>query len=166
MPVFAAAASVLWRNRRRRMMLFWMLVFLAGASDPATLCADGQQEPAKAAQSAPSETGKPKPPEAAQQAPASAPSSPDQTAAKPADTAPKTPQQQLQEDCASLEKMSRDLKAEMDRTPPDALSLAVIHKALAIEQLSHKIQEEMKDQQQKHSAGEPENPAHDAGKKQ
>ncbi|HEX8712481.1 MAG TPA: hypothetical protein VF730_11450 [Terracidiphilus sp.] len=80
----------------------------------------------------------------------------------PPDAVAKTPQEQLEEDCANLLKMTQDLKAEMDRTNPDTLSLTVVHKAMAIEQLSHKIQQEMKDEAGKPSAREPDEPGHEA----
>jgi hypothetical protein len=110
--------------------------------------ASGQQPPAKPDKTSKSEA---KANSSAPSAKASnTASNPDASAAEGADAAPKSPEEQLKEDCANLLKMTRELKAEMDRTPPDTLSLAVVQKARAIEQLSQKIQHEMKAQKAKH----------------
>lgn len=82
-----------------------------------------------------------------------APSAPAQqaavvTSATPsnADTAkPMSPKQkQLTDDTAKLQVLANELKAEMDKSNKDMLSLSVIKKAEAVEKLAHKVEDEMK----------------------
>jgi hypothetical protein len=51
---------------------------------------------------------------------------------------------QMAEDSARLLKMASDLKAEVDKTNKDTLSLTVIRKAEEIERLAHNVKEKMK----------------------
>jgi hypothetical protein len=51
---------------------------------------------------------------------------------------------QIADDSARLLKMATDLKAEVDKTTKDTLSLAVIRKADEIERLAHIVKEKMK----------------------
>ncbi len=51
---------------------------------------------------------------------------------------------QLTEDSARLLKLASDLKAEVDKTSKDTLSLGVIRKADEIEHLAHDVREKMK----------------------
>jgi hypothetical protein len=51
---------------------------------------------------------------------------------------------QIAEDCVKLLKLAADLKAEVDKTNKDTLSLAVIRKADEIERLAHSVKEKMK----------------------
>jgi hypothetical protein len=51
---------------------------------------------------------------------------------------------QLAEDSALLLKLATDLKAEVDKTTTDMLSLTVIRKADEIERLAHNVKEKMK----------------------
>jgi hypothetical protein len=51
---------------------------------------------------------------------------------------------QLAEDSALLLKLATDLKAEVDKTTKDMLSLTVIRKADEIERLAHNMKEKMK----------------------
>jgi hypothetical protein len=78
-------------------------------------------------------------PPVAQQAPAT-------TAEARADTSkPTTPQQkQLADDTAKLLTLANELKAELDKSNKDTLSLSVIKKAEAVEKLAHKVRDEMK----------------------
>lgn len=67
----------------------------------------------------------------------------------PADTskpaAPQTPQQkQLADDTAKLLTLANELKAELDKSNKDTLSLSVIKKAEQVEKLAHKVRDEMK----------------------
>jgi hypothetical protein len=72
--------------------------------------------------------------------PANATVSPD--APKP--LPPQTLQQkQLAEDTARLLILANELKAEMDKSSKDTLSLKVIKKAEEVEKLAHKVREEM-----------------------
>jgi hypothetical protein len=92
---------------------------------------------AAAQQAAPSSTQKP----AATPPPATAAAIPD--TAKP--PAPQTPQQkQLADDTEKLLVLANELKAEMDKSTKDTLSLSVIKKAEAVEKLARKVRDEMK----------------------
>ncbi len=51
---------------------------------------------------------------------------------------------QIADDSARLLKMATDLKAEVDKTTKDTLSLGVIRKADDIEHLAHSVKEKMK----------------------
>lgn len=51
---------------------------------------------------------------------------------------------QIAEDSALLLKLATDLKAEVDKTDKDTLSIGVIRKADAIEKLAHNVKEKMK----------------------
>jgi len=51
---------------------------------------------------------------------------------------------QISEDSAKLLKLATDLKAEVDKTNQDTLSLSVIRKADAIEKLARDVKEKMK----------------------
>ena len=51
---------------------------------------------------------------------------------------------QITEDSAKLLKLANDLKAEVDKTTKDTLSLNVIRKADEIERLAHDVKEKMK----------------------
>jgi len=53
--------------------------------------------------------------------------------------ADETQKQQIASDCADLLKMATDLKSEVDKTTKDTLSITVVRKAGAIEQLAHKV---------------------------
>lgn len=60
-------------------------------------------------------------------------------------TTPQTPQQkQLADDAAKLLTLANELKAELDRSGKDTLSLSVIKKAEQVEKLAHKVRDEMK----------------------
>jgi hypothetical protein len=47
--------------------------------------------------------------------------------------------QEITSECADLLKMATDLKAEVNKTTKDTLSLTVVRKASEIEQLAHKV---------------------------
>jgi len=51
---------------------------------------------------------------------------------------------QISEDSAKLLKLANDLKAEVEKTSKDTLSLSVIRKADEIERLAHDVKEKMK----------------------
>jgi len=84
----------------------------------------------------------------AQSAPAAAPAAP-QTASTPPASAPQKPpapanpedaqKQEIANECADLLKMATDLKTAVDKTTSNTLSVSVIRKASAIEQLAHKV---------------------------
>jgi len=56
-----------------------------------------------------------------------------------ADTAMRTQQQEVADEAAHLLKMATDLKAAVDKTTKDQLSVGVVRKAGEIEQLAHKV---------------------------
>lgn len=51
---------------------------------------------------------------------------------------------QLAADTARLYQLANELKAEMDKSTKDTLSLSVIKKADEVEKLAHKVRAEMK----------------------
>ena len=51
---------------------------------------------------------------------------------------------QLAADTAKLLELANELKAEMDKSSKDTLSLNVIKKAEQVERLAHKVRDEMK----------------------
>ena len=53
-------------------------------------------------------------------------------------------QKQLADDTAKLLALANDLKAEMDKSTKDTLSLGVVKKAEAVEKMAHKVRDEMK----------------------
>jgi hypothetical protein len=60
-------------------------------------------------------------------------------------TTPQTPQQkQLADDTAKLLTLANELKAELDKSSKDTLSLSVVRKAEQVEKLAHKVRDEMK----------------------
>ena len=91
----------------------------------------------------------------AQSAPAPAPTTaaaaPEKVASAPApaagqqdkpptgSTADQTQKQEIASECADLLKMATDLKSAVDKTTKDTLSVTVVRKAGAIEQLAHKV---------------------------
>jgi type VI protein secretion system component VasF len=54
-------------------------------------------------------------------------------------TAEDAQKQEVANECADLLKMATDLKSAVDKTTKDTLSIAVVRKAGAIEQLAHKV---------------------------
>ena len=89
---------------------------------------------------------------AQQPAPQAAPPPETQTAAKVEVAAnnqppatPQTPKQkQLADDTAKLLQLANELKAELDKSSKDTLSLSVMKKAEQVEKLAHKVRDEMK----------------------
>lgn len=116
----------------------WLAVFAFGAISLAAA-----QEPAQdsAAQAPASQAP------AAAQTPASAaaPATAEAAADTPKPAIPQTPQQkQLADDTAKLLALANELKAELDKSNKDTLSLGVIKKAEQVEKLAHKVRDEMK----------------------
>jgi len=76
-------------------------------------------------------------------------------AAQPAMPAPEMPihiadaggdqaRQQINNQCADLLKLTNELKAEVDKTTKDVLSVTVVRKANDIEMLAHQVRDEMR----------------------
>jgi hypothetical protein len=82
---------------------------------------------------------------AAQPPVAQAPATTEATADTSKSQTPQTPQQkQLADDTAQLLTLANELKAELDKSNKDTLSLSVIKKAEQVEKLAHKVRDEMK----------------------
>jgi hypothetical protein len=62
-----------------------------------------------------------------------------QVKAEIADVGTDPRKKEIADDTANLLKLANTLKAEMDKTSPDTLSVAVVRKAGEIEQLAHKM---------------------------
>jgi hypothetical protein len=77
--------------------------------------------------------------DAAAGATAQAPSQDQAAKAQVTDASTNPPKKQIALDGANLLKMANDLKANMDKTTPDTLSVAVIRQAEEIEKLAHKM---------------------------
>ncbi len=87
----------------------------------------------------------PAPGGAAQPPAAQTPATAEATANTSKPTTPQTPQQkQLADDTAELLSLANELKAELDKSNKDTLSLSVIKKAVQVEKLAHKVRDEMK----------------------
>jgi len=67
-----------------------------------------------------------------------------QTQQQSFEAANKERKKQIADDSAKLLKLATDLKAEVDKTNKDTLSLGVIRKADEIEKLAHDVKEKMK----------------------
>lgn len=52
--------------------------------------------------------------------------------------------QQIDDDCAQLLKLATVLKAEVDKTSKDELSMSVVRRATQVERLARKVKDEMK----------------------
>ena len=120
------------RTRVLRVCLLTGLVVIAMAIRPEARTAFAQStEPQAAPPTATSDAA----PGATAQAP-----SQDQAAKAHVTEASTTPlKKQIALDSANLLKMAYDLKADIDKTTPDTLSIAVIRQAEEIEKLAHKM---------------------------
>lgn len=80
--------------------------------------------------------------------PAAAPIQPAAAAAAqapvPANAGDDSARQQINNECANLLQMANDLKAAVDKTNKDMLSVAVVRKANEIETLAHHVKDEMR----------------------
>jgi hypothetical protein len=75
--------------------------------------------------------------------------SPQQEAAQPAALPPRPPDSSdprrlVDWECADLLKLANDLKVAVDKTTKDELSLSVVRKASEIEQMAHKLRDDMR----------------------
>lgn len=104
----------------------------APQSNTAAPQTDAQSGPAESDGAAPATENSPP-------APAATPAA----EAQPAPAVPGTPEEQRRQEvaaeCGNLLKMAADLKAEVDKTTKDELSLTVVRKAGEIEQLARKV---------------------------
>jgi len=84
-------------------------------------------------------------PTATAQAAAAAPGNTAPAADSQSAPAPQTDKQkQLADDTAKLLQLANELKAELDKSSKDTLSLSVMKKAEQVEKLAHKVRDEMK----------------------
>ena len=125
------------RVRRQRTRALWVcllagLFVIAVAIRPGVRTTFAQStEPQAASPPATSDAA----PAATAQAPS--PDQPAQPEVNDASTNP--PKKQIVLDSANLLKMTNELKANMDKTTPDTMSVAVIRQAEEIEKLAHKM---------------------------
>jgi hypothetical protein len=77
---------------------------------------------------------------------AQTPDNPQGSTAKmsPQELADQQRKDQLAADTAKLLQLANELKAEMDKSTKDTLSLSVVKKAEQVEKLAHKVRDEMK----------------------
>jgi type VI protein secretion system component VasF len=118
----------------------WILACLAGAIALATTAQPGPQSPVQ-------ETAKPNTVDVAGNLPDSnqqVQAGPQQPAQLSVDAASAEKKRQISDNSAALLKMAADLKAEVDRTNLDTLSLTVIRKADEIERLAHDVRKKKK----------------------
>jgi hypothetical protein len=66
------------------------------------------------------------------------------SAVGPVDAAHMARKKEIADDSARLLKLATDLKAEVDKSDKDTLSIAVIRKAEEIEKLAHSVKDKMK----------------------
>ena len=124
------------------------LLLACAALAPAQQTQQPQQTPeAGQQQTTPQQTGKAS--TTPDQGPNRPPSNTSLLAVPPAqnthfDAANTARQKQLAADSAQLLKLATELKAEVDKTTKDTLSLTVIRKAGQIEKLAHDVKEKMK----------------------
>lgn len=62
----------------------------------------------------------------------------------PADAGGNSARQQINDECANLMQMANDLKAAVDKSTKDMLSVAVVRKANDIESLAHHVKDDMR----------------------
>jgi hypothetical protein len=109
-----------------------------------------QPAPAPSGQSAVQSVDEPAPPAEQQAAPAApavvSPESavPALAALPPGPPDSTDPRKLVNWECADLLKMANDLKAAVDKTTKDELSLSVVRKAGEIEQMAHKLRDDMR----------------------
>jgi hypothetical protein len=114
-----------FRRRSGQLCLLACCAALAVAACAGLLCGHAQSAPAGTA--------------AAPEKVASAPAAAGQQEKPSTGSAEETQKQQIASECADLLKMATDLKAEVDKSTKDTLSVTVVRKASEIEQLAHKV---------------------------
>jgi hypothetical protein len=126
-----------WIRRRHARLYLVQLCLLACciafglAVGAGLLCGHAQSAPAPAPATATA------PPEKVASTPA--PAAGQQDKLPTANTADETQKQEIASECAVLLTMATDLKSAVDKTTKDTLSITVVRKAGAIEQLAHKV---------------------------
>lgn len=115
----------------------------APANSPAQPTATPAQ-PAAAKPVAPVPWNPANPPGESPAQPVTAAAAPSEPVPVPANAGGDSARQQINDECASLFKMANDLKAAVDKTDKDMLSVAVVRKADQIETLAHHVKDEMR----------------------
>ncbi|MGD0629526.1 MAG: hypothetical protein ABR987_09245 [Terracidiphilus sp.] len=128
-----------WRQRLAYAAALGVAAVLAG-----TVHTGAQQAPQSGQQpaSASATTHDPGPGLASTQSPPQVSSA--QSGTQNLDAASTERKKQIVDESARLLKLAKDLKAEVDKTTKDTLSLNVIRKADQIEKLAHNVKEQMK----------------------
>jgi hypothetical protein len=116
-----------FRRRSVPLCLLACCAALAAATGAGLLCGHAQSAPAPATP-APEKVASTPPPAAGQQQKPPAANNPEDAQ-----------KQEIASECADLLKMATDLKSAVDKTTRDTLSVTVVRKAGAIEQLAHKV---------------------------
>jgi hypothetical protein len=135
------------KNNRFRPISRQLLVGALGVCALLALAAFAGNPARSGAQSAPAQQTTPAP--APQNATAAPAPSATQPASAAAATLPRPPypgmtpeekrEQQVAQECAQLLKLATDLKAQVDKTRKDELSVTVVRKATELEQMAHKL---------------------------
>jgi len=129
-------------SRRLRRLCGYAAVLMAVAALMGTVRAGAQQTPQDGQQQP---TGSANEPGAGPPANASPPAVPSSQSEAPKPGAVNAERRkQIADESAVLLKLATDLKAEVDKTTKDTLSLYVIRKADQIEKLAHDVKEQMK----------------------
>jgi hypothetical protein len=84
-------------------------------------------------------TPAPATPEKSASSPAIAPAAGQEPTPPPGNPPEEAGKQEITSECADLLKMAQDLKAEVDKSTKDTLSVPVVRKASEIEQLAHRV---------------------------
>jgi hypothetical protein len=131
-----ATGAAIWRNRKwlRASAFMFAWAFLVMAVNR------GQQVASGSAEKPVTQPGANRPPDTIQ------PMQPQNQPQKKASAGPAAPdpKKQLTDESAQLLKLANELKAEVDKTDKDTLSISVIRKADEIERLARVVKEKMK----------------------
>lgn len=149
---FLNSVTPLSALRRTRILWACGLASLAGVVLLTGAAQSGQQQPSATPDKPSVTSDASQPPDASQQPQANQPPDADDQAKPPekqaAPQAAPTPgaehKRQISDDSAKLLTLAMALKAEVDKTNKDTLSLDVIRKADEIEKLAHNVRDKMK----------------------
>ncbi len=130
---------------RRRGLWLGYAAALAVLAVFMTMTQAGAQQTSQSGQQPANASGTAHPPDPSQASKASPPAVPSSPSGAPIPTAANTDRKKrIADESASLLKLATDLKAEVDKTTKDTLSLNVIRKADEIEKLAHNVKEQTK----------------------
>ncbi len=126
-----------WIQRRPAQLYLVQLCLLPCCAAIAILAGVGLLRGHAQSAPAPAPTTATAPPEKVASIPA--PAAGQQDKPPTGNSADETQKQEIASECADLLKMATDLKSAVDKTTKDTLSITVVRKAGAIEQLAHKV---------------------------